>query len=465
MKILLVRYHDRGNINSREIKNVAGNMGIWPPLGLLYLATTLKKHGFDAEVLDVLARNLDSAGARNAIINSRADIVGITATTPEVRGVMEAAGFAKASNAKVVIGGPHLGIFPDETLSFPEVDFAIQGDGEIPLLRLAKALSCSKPDFSSVPGLVYRENGQIRKNEVYVETNLDEIVFPDWNFVDIRAYSRADALRPLATTISGRGCPYKCGFCHRGINGRKTRFRDPISVVDEMEYLIKNWGVREIIFCNDTMTIQRSHIITICEEILRRDFKISWQGATRVDAVDPKMLKLMRKAGCKQLKFGIESGNDKILELMQKRITKEQARNAFRWCKAERIRTGAYFIIGYADENEQTIRDTINFSKEIDPDFVMFYAGIPLPDTEFHDLAVERKKIDPHYWRDYVLGKRNDKAPYLIADMNRCIHQAFRQFYGRPAFLMKKVLNPQIWLSAAKRPHLILGLFFPRDYE
>lgn len=463
MKILLVRYHDKDNINSREIKNVVGNMGIWPPLGLLYLGSMLKKHGFGVQVLDVIGRGLDSIGARKAICDSGADIVGITATTPEVRGVMEAARFAKEAKRMVVVGGAHLGIFPHETLSFPEVDFAVQGDGEIPLLRLVEALNSSKPDFSTVPGLVYRDNGTIYKNNSYVETDLDNIPFPDWNLVNIHSYSRADAIRPLATMISVRGCPYRCGFCYRGTNGMKTRFRNPVSVVDEMEYLSKNWRVREIIFCNDTLTIKREHIIAICEEILQRGIKISWVGATRVDAVDPEMLKLMKRAGLRELKFGIESGSSRILELMHKKITKDQARKTFRWCKKEKIRIGAYFIIGYALENEHTMRETIDFAKELDPDFAMFYAGIPLPDTGFHELAVQRKMISPDYWRDYVLGKRNDRVPYLIDDMDKWIRRAFRQFYGRPHFLIKKLFSPEAWKSVARNPSLITKLFFAKS--
>lgn len=463
MKILLVRYHDKSNINSREVKNVIEDMGIWPPLGLLYLASMLKRHGYEAEVLDVIGRGLDSKGARKAIIDSGANIVGITATTPEVRGVMEASCFAKEAGALVVIGGAHLGIFPDETVSFPEVDFAVRGDGEIPLLRLVEALSSDKADFSSTPGLVYKKNGQIYKNDVYVQEDLDELPFPNWNFLNIDFYSRADAFRPLATMTSGRGCPYRCGFCYRSINDMHTRFRNPISIVDEMEYLIKNWGVREIIFCNDTLTLRRPQIMAICEEILRRNIKIFWQGATRVDSVDGQMLKLMKQAGCKQLKFGIESGNREILRLMNKGLDKDQARKIFHLCKKEKIRTGAYFIIGYVDENEQTIQETIDFSKELDPDFAMFYAGIPLPDTSFYEQAVERKKIDPNYWRDYVLGKRDDKIPYMIPDMDSWIQHAFRQFYGRPLFIAKKLFKPDIWASVVRNPSLIAKLFFPKN--
>lgn len=463
MKILLVRYHDNNNINSREIKNVTGGMGIWPPLGLLYLGATLKKHGYEVEILDVVARRLDSRGAGEAIFASRADLVGITATTPEIRGVAEAAHSAKGSGAKVVIGGPHLEIFPDETLSSADVDFAIQGDGEIPLLRLAEALDRAVPDFSKVPGLVYKKDGAVIKNGIYVETGLDDIPFPDWDLVNIHHYARADALSPLAMMVSARGCPYRCGFCFRGVNGMRTRFRDPVSIVDEMEYLHRRWKVREIIFCNDTLTVRRDHIMAMCEEVLRRDLKIFWQGSTRVDAVDPEMLKIMKRAGCKQLKFGIESGSEEILKLMQKGISKEQAVNAFRRCKKEKIRIGAYFIIGYAKENECTIQETIDFAKELDPDFVMFYAGIPLPNTDFHKLAVEEKKVDPDYWRNYVLGKNNDRIPYLIPDMEKWIRRAFRSFYGRPSFLIRKLLNVNVWWAAMKNPRLIYSLFFPTD--
>ncbi len=465
MKILLVRYHDKDNINSREIKNVVGSMGIWPPLGLLYLATMLKEHGYSVEILDVIERGLDSAGARQAILESGADLIGITATTPAIRGVLEAARFAKEAGAMVVIGGPHLEIFPDETLSFAEVDFAVQGDGEIPLLRLAEALSTPWPDFSRVPGLVYKQNGTVFKNGVYVEKDLDSIPFPDWNLVRLRSYSRADALIPLATMISGRGCPYRCGFCYRGVSGMVTRFRNPVSVVEEMEYLQKNWGVREIVFCNDTLTMRRDDIMAICDEILRRNMRIFWQGATRVDTVDPAMLKAMKGSGCKQLKFGIESGSSEILELMQKGISKEQARNAFLWCKKEKIRIGAYFIIGYAKENERTIQETIDFARELGPDFVMFYAGIPLPGTDFYKLAVEAKKVAPDYWRDYVLGKRNDKITYLIPDMEKWIRRAFRKFYARFSFLMGKLFDLDVWLSLIRRPRLLLGIFFPKNSE
>jgi len=442
---------------------VTGSMGIWPPMGLLYLGAVLKKHGYEVEILDVVARGLDSRGAGEAISASRADLVGITATTPEIRGVAEAAHFARESGARVVMGGPHLEIFPDETLSSADVDFAVQGDGEIPLLRLAEALDRRAPDLSSVPGLVYKKDGAIIKNGIYVETDLDGIPFPDWNLVNMHHYARADALSPLAMMVSARGCPYRCGFCFRGASGLRTRFRDPVSIVDEMEYLRGRWKAREIVFCNDTLTARRDHIIAMCEEILRRDLKIFWQGATRVDAVDPEMLKLMKSSGCKQLKFGIESGSEEILELMQKGISKEQAVNAFQWCRKEKIRIGAYFIIGYAKENERTIQETIDFAKELDPDFAMFYAGIPLPATDFHALAVEEKKIAPDYWRDYVLGRRNDRAPYLVPDMEKWIRRAFRSFYGRPSFLLKKLSNVDVWRSAIKNPRLIFSLLFPSD--
>lgn len=460
MKILLIRYHDRENINSREIKNVAGQMGIWPPLGLIYIGTLLKKHGYQVELLDVLQKGWDSAQAKQRIMDAQADLVGITATTPEIRGVREAARFAKESGARVVIGGPHLGIFPEETVSFPEVDFAIRGDGEIPFLRLVRALENSDKDLAHIPGLVYRQGNGVRMNGVYVEKQLDDLPFPDWGLVNIHGYRRADALWPLATMVSVRGCPYHCGFCYRGAEAQVVRFRNPKSVVDEMEYLIKNWKVREIIFCNDTLTLRREQILDICQDILRRKIKILWQGSTRVDAVDWELLKTMKRAGCKGLKFGVESGSEKILTLMQKGITKEKIRHAFQWCRQAGIRTGAYFILGYAQEDRDTLQETIDFAKALNPDFAMFYAGIPLPQTDFHDLAVAQKKIDPHYWREFALGRRSDRMPDMVPDMDRWIKRAFRQFYGRPGFILKKIFSLDLWLSIIKNPKLLKGLFF-----
>ncbi|MCD4728848.1 MAG: cobalamin-dependent protein, partial [Pirellulales bacterium] len=260
MKILLIRYHDQANNNSREVKNVVGGLGVWPPLGLLYLAATLKENGLDVEVLDVLEQGLGSAGARERILKSGADLVGISTTTPEIHGTMEAACFAKEAGAKVVLGGPHLGIFLEETLCQDDVDFAIRGDGERPLLSLVQALRSCAPDLSKVPGLAYKDQGRIIANDVHIERELDSLPVPDWGLLTLRSYSRADALSPLATMISARGCPYHCGFCYRSPESMHMRFRDPVAVVDEMEALVKGWGVREIVFCNDTLTLQRGHI-------------------------------------------------------------------------------------------------------------------------------------------------------------------------------------------------------------
>ena len=462
MKTLLIRYHDQANNNSREVKNVVGGMGVWPPLGLLYLAAMLKENGQEVEVLDVLERGWGSAETREHILGSGAALVGISSTTPEIQGTMEAARFAKEAGAKVVLGGPHVGIFLEETLASNDIDFAIRGDGERPLLSLVQELEADVPDWSKVPGLAYKDQGRVVANDIHIENDLDSLPLPDWSFLPLSSYSRADALNPLAMMISARGCPYQCGFCHRSPEGKHTRFRDPVAVVDEMERLVADWGVREIVFCNDTLTLRRSQIVAICGEILERGLRVVWQGATRVDAIDRDLLHLMRRAGCKQLKFGIESGSQEILDLMQKGFHKDQARDALRWCRQEKIRTGAYFILGYARENEKTMTETIQFAKELDPDFVMFYAGVPLPDTDFYRLAVEGQQIDPEYWREYTLGLRQDRLNYLVPDMDQWIKRAFREFYSRPSFLIRKAFSGEMWRSVIKHPKLVLGIFSPK---
>ena len=203
-------------------------------------------------------------------------------------------------------------------------------------------------------------------------------------------------------------------------------------------------------------------MINICNEILRRNIKVAWQGATRVNLVDKELLKLMKKAGCKQLKYGVESGNPRILEIMNKQTKLSQVIEAFKLTKEAGIKTGAYFIIGYVGEDEQTMRQTIEFAKELNPDYVMFYPGVPLPKTSFHELSVQAGLIDKNYWREYSLNLRKDKLPYMVNDVERFINIAFREFYSRPNYIIKKAFDIQSWKALAKNPKLLKGILWTK---
>lgn len=462
MKILLIRYHDKANINTREAANLVDNMGALPPLGIMYIAAYLEKYGYQVSILDVLMLGLDTNETRKHILELSPDIVGITVTTPEIQGALEVAKIAKETGAKVVLGGTHLSIFPNETLSSAFVDYGIMGDGEVPMLKLVNAIENNKDNYHEIEGLVYKKDGKVFLNNTSIFQNLDNLPMPARHLLPLGRYSRADALFPMATTIISRGCPYKCGFCFRSESQMKVRLRSPEEIVKEMEHLVKGFGVREIILLDDILTLNREHITKVCNLILKKRLRFVWQGATRVNLVDEEILALMRKAGCKQLKYGVESGDPNILKLMNKRISISEITNAFKLTRKAGIRSGAYFIIGYARENCESIRKTIEFSKSLKPDYVMFYPGVPLPKTYFHDLAVEDGLIDPNYWREYTLGLRNDKLPYLVPDCEVWVKTAFREFYSRPSYLLRKAMDISAWKSVIKQPKLLGGLFFTK---
>jgi radical SAM superfamily enzyme YgiQ (UPF0313 family) len=351
---------------------------------------------------------------------------------------------AKEAGAITVIGGPQLAVYPQETLSYDFIDYGIIGEGEYPFLSLVRAIEEKRPP-KDIYGLAYREYGQVHANEAYIHPHLDEIPFPAWHLLPMEKYSSIISLHPLATMVSSRGCPYSCGFCFKGPSDTKYRTRSAKNVVDEMELLVKEYKVKEIMFYDDTLTLQREHIINICNEILRRGLKISWESPTRVDTIDFELLKLMRASGCIRLRYGVESGDPGILKIMNKGIDLAMAKEVFDWTKKAGIETFAYFIIGYIHETPKTMRNTISFIKDLNPDLIMFTIATPYPKTPLYDLAQKEGLVPGDYWREFVLGLRDESLPYLVPGADRWIQKAYRSFYLRPNYILKRLRKIRDW--------------------
>lgn len=461
MKVALIRYHDRAMVNTREIPSVVNRMGAWPPLGIAYLSASLRQAGHCVSFFDCVREGWTAADLERELRGYGPDMAGITTTTPEIQGAVEAATVARATARHVIVGGPHLSLLPVETMAHPCFDYAVAGEGEEALPKLIEVLG-GKGNIEEVPGLVWRAEGKVVRNPHAIVPDLDALPFPDRGVIPPRRYERADARRPMATMISTRGCPFTCGFCHRPPEQRKVRHRSPGLVADEMDRLVKEFGVREIIFCNDMLTVNAAQIEALCREIRRRRLRVHWQGATRVDIVDAALMRLMRESGCTQLKFGVESGSQAILDRMRKGITIKQVRTAFAGAREAGLKTGAYFILGYVGETPETLEATIRLACELRPDYVMFYPGVPLPGTLFHDDAVSAGLIDPDYWKGYTLGTRSDRLPFLVPDLDGWLQKAFGSFYRRPAYLFQRIRDPRAWRALLHRPRLISNLFQPR---
>jgi len=440
VKILLIRYHDEGNINTRLPASLNKVRGVMPPLGLMYVAAVLEEAGYEVSMLDAVALNLMASEVREIISKEKPDVVGITAMIADVRGALEAAKIAKQCNAITVMGGPLLSVYPKQTLSYDFIDYGIVGEGEYPMLELVRAIE-NKRAANSIAGLAYKEGNDIKVNEPYIVEDLDKVPFPARHLLPMEKYSSIINLYPVSTMITSRGCPFKCGFCVKGPSDKKYRARSPQSVVDEMELIVNKYKVKEIMFYDDTLTLDRKFTVSLCNEILKRGLKIRWESPTRVDRVDLDLLKLMRKAGCVRLRYGIESGDPEILRLMNKGLDLKKARQVFKWTRDCHMESFAYFIIGYIHETPETIKNTISLAKELNPDFVMFTVATPYPTTPLFEMAQKEGLVDGDYWEQFILGKRNDRLKYLVPDAEYWTSRAYKEFYLRGSYIFRRLLK------------------------
>jgi len=438
MKILFLRYHDKPfNTFIPAFLNRFMSEKI-PALGISYVAANIERAGYDVKFIDSMAAGLSPQETKKAIMDYGPDIVGITAMTVTFLGALEAAKIAKECGALVVMGGPHFCIFPRESMVHEEIDYAIFGEGEQSMLDLVRAIE-GKRSFENIQGLIWRDDKTIRVHEPAVIDDLESLPYPARHLTPVNSYQLIGARKPFAAVLTQRGCPFRCGYCATDNPMRKVRFRKVESVLDEIELLVRNFGTREINFAVETFTLKKDYTIALCEGILKRRIKVRWQAPTRVDCVDLELLRLMNRAGCWQLRFGLESGNQRILDLMKKNITLGMVESAVGMAQKVGMRTVGYFILGYVDENAQSVNNTIQFAKKLDLDSAVFYLGVPYYKTNFHDLAVERGLIDANYWPEWVMGRRTDPLPFLIPDAEKWLQRAYSDYYYRPKYILKRL--------------------------
>jgi len=441
MKVLLIRSNPTIVNNTRLPASLSDEIGCVMPLGIAYIAAYLRQNGVSVAILDAEAENLSIDDIRAKIKSISPDIVGVSSMTPTVHDDLEVAKTAKDLGCKVVVGGAQANAMPEETLQFNFVDFIIQGEGEIPMFQLLQALG-EKISFSEVKGLGYKNsNGEIILNEPYIHDNIDELPFPARDLLPYEKYFSLISKGRLTTVCAGRGCPFQCGFCFKQPQDRKCRFRSPESVADEIQEVIQKYGINEINFVTDTLTFKKDFIIGFCEELINRNINISWIAPTRVDCITPEIILLMKKAGCRSLRFGVESGSPEILKLMNKNIELEQVLTAFNWAKQAKIETFAYLIIGYLNETEETVKQTLKFVKKLKPDLLMYNVATPLPKTKLFEQAVKAGLVEENYWKNFIKDKNYPRIPYLFKDTEKWTDIAYRQFFFSPSFIAKKILQ------------------------
>jgi radical SAM superfamily enzyme YgiQ (UPF0313 family) len=431
MKVLLINPEQEPDIDNNLPKFVDQSRGSLPPLGLLYVASATRKAGHDVKVADC------SIGDNpvQVIRGFRPDIVGITATTFTLLKALKIARLCHQEGCRTVLGGVHASIYPLESLALPEIDYTLSGEGEHAFPVLLRKLENGK---------VHDKYCELADGYIY---NLDALEFPDRTMTDWRKYQSAlDSTGYVTTILTSRGCPFHCTFCHRPHLGKMFRPRSPDNVIKELKE-IRELGIREITFYDDTFAVDRERVFQICDRIIREKLGIVWDMRTRVDLVDKDMLRALCKAGCKQIRYGVESSDNETLRKIAKGITIEQAQRAVKWTKDAGIETFTYFIIGSPGETMAHWQRTIEFSKRLNPDYCYFAIMTPYPKTPLYEMWLRGDGSPrPDHWLDFAKNPREIETPYYQDWINRDVledwlKRAYKEFYLRPSYLARKLLK------------------------
>lgn len=450
MKILLINPPAENTLKGNNPTIIDEERGFNPPLGLLYLAGYLENYtSHQVEVLDSQVEQISYKEIEARIREKMPDVVGITALTFTLIDVLKTAKVAKniSQEIKVVLGGPHVYIYPEETISFKEVDFLVLGEGELTFTELVNHID-DLERLKKVKGLVFKSNGKIYQTELReLMTNLDALPHPARHLVPYKKYSSLMAKRqPITTMITSRGCPYKCSFCARPHLGKQFRARSAKNVVQEMQECV-NLGINEFLIYDDTFSIDRQRVLDICDEIMTKKLDIGWDIRVRVDTVDEEMLKKLKQAHCERIHYGVEAGTEKILKVLKKGIHLEQVKEAFRLTKKVGISTLAYFMIGSPTETKEDILQTIKLAKKLNPDFVHITITTPFPATGIYKKGLEEGIIKQDFWREFALAPTENFQPQYFeenmtsAELMELINYAYLSFYTRPTYILKELLQ------------------------
>lgn len=331
------------------------------PMGLLYLAASLEKHGYDVSIIDLAG----DPCWRGKILDLSAEVIGVSCTTPNVPIVQEIFQMAPHNSLKIA-GGAHPTFLPEESLNILGCDVVVRGEGEQILPQILRD---------------YQQHGKVKQVYEGGLVDLDAIPFPARHLVDLKTYNPEMEGEGIARIWSSRGCNRRCAFCAK-LTGNRVRFRSEDSFMEELRILVNHYGFKNIIFMDDNFCLSKSRTTRVCKRIIKEKMDINIRICPRADSVSPQLLKLLSKAGVTETSFGVESGSQTMLNWMQKDTMVDVMKKAIRDAKAEGILVKIYLIVCFPFENNETIEETKRFVLETEPDKWLLQTFIPYPQTD-----------------------------------------------------------------------------------
>jgi len=376
-----------------------------PPISLAYCAAILREEGFEVKIIDCIAEGINQLVLKEKIKQYNPDIIILNTATSSIVNDIKIADDIKEINPLVKVGviGIHPSSLPDETFSLSKgLDYIIRGEPEFTIRDLALALDNNQP-LSKVEGISYRIGEKIFHNSSReLIKDLDSLPFPAWDLININNYKLPFTNEPFLLIVPSRGCPHQCIFCNARIYyGDVIRLRSVKKVISKIEWVKNNFGVKNFHFWTESFTLNRDFALEISKEILKRNIQINWTCNSRVDNVDLELLEFMKKAGCWMISFGIESGDQCILDNAKKGITLEQSIDAVKLAKKAGLEVSIQCIIGLPGETKKTALKTIAFAKSLNADYAQFYCAVPFPGSDLYHLAKEKNWLSTKDWSKF----------------------------------------------------------------
>jgi len=432
---------------------------IWPQTSLAQLAAMVPSD-HSVEVLDCIALGIGWDALRRRLEDDPPRFLITHVTAPTLTNDLYATFLAKTVGAVTIAFGTHVTPLAQETLeAFPSLDFVIRGEPEWTLRELIGALEQTGGEgldnhgvLSHVHGLAYRDGGQTVLNAEREFGNLDDLPLPLHHLLPLERYQLPMVRGKYAFVTTSRGCPGQCTFCIKHVMWQNSvRVRSPERVVEELR-LLTSLGVHNIHFEADLFTANRQQVSNICRLITEEDLDIRWTCNSRVDTVDPELLRSMKRAGCWMIAWGIESGSAEILRRARKGITLEKVERALRWSREAGIGNWGYFVIGLPGETEETIRRTVRFAKSLPLDLALFHIAVPYPGTPFYHEAQEKGWLHMRRWEDYDMSASTvlDYPDLSSQRLVRAAQQATREWSLRPGpawTFLRSAADPRSWKS------------------
>jgi len=433
--------YERVSANFQYVRHITNAS---PSLGLLHLAAMVREYDYTPVIIESDIFNLSVEEVVEKVIEVQPEYLGITLFTVGVWCASQIARKVKllAPHIKIIVGGPHISSMGKETMErFPEFDVAVVGEGEEALVALLQAFDDEKP-LKEVPSILYRDEDSIQTKilqtpKLPANKHLDHLPIPAWDLLPDfpKAYRPAVydfPSSPVASIAASRGCPFHCKFCDTSTFGDAVRAYSPKRVFEIMQHLQQTYGIKHILFVDDLFTASRKRTMELCELIIDSGMSMTWSCASRVDVVKPDVLAMMKKAGCWEISFGLESGSNELLQQMDKSAAVERSVQALQWTHDAGIRSKGLFMLGYPGENLNTIEDTKEFVQDNPLTIMHLTKFTPYPGSPIYRDIYGTNIRDDHWEKMNGMNFVWEPDAMSIDELNKQYIDVLTSFYTRP---------------------------------